>query len=179
MLFLVTETSLHDSRTKVTKYATHSVRAFVIFFGFGTFTDKAGDDSVVGAIVSRLVVGIDCVAAEPFDFHAGQFLLIFNALLYTHTLIEGFKGVVLNERDSINLYVVDLGSEFHPFVFLAPHDGSDVGAVYADNAVFDFLPVEMGGLLAIHLLYRHQPPFLVGRQMYDGMELLAQPVPLP
>lgn len=105
--------------------------------------------------------------------------MIFNALPYTQALIEGFKGVVFNERDSINLYVVDLDSEFHPFAFLAPYDGPNVGTAYADNTASDFLSVEMGDLLAIHLPYRHQPPFLVGCQMYDGMELLAQPVPLP
>ena len=45
--------------------------------------------------------------------------------------------MVLDEGYSINLYVVDLGSELHALVLLAPDYGTDIGAVYADNAVLN------------------------------------------
>ena len=47
--------------------------------------------------------------------------------------------MMLDEGYSVNLYVVDLGSELHALVLLASDYGTDIGAVYADNAVLDLL----------------------------------------
>ncbi len=59
----------------------------------------------------------------------GEFLLILNALFETHALVEGLEGMMLDERDAVNLDVVDLGPELDPLVFLSPYDGTDVRAV--------------------------------------------------
>ena len=45
--------------------------------------------------------------------------------------------MVLDEGYSVNLDVVDLGSKLHAFVLLASDYGTDIGTVYADNAVLN------------------------------------------
>ena len=56
--------------------------------------------------------------------------------------------MVFNERDAVNLDVVDLGAELDPLVLLAAHYRADVRTVDRDDAAPDFLFVEMIGLLA-------------------------------
>lgn len=47
--------------------------------------------------------------------------------------------MMLDEGYSINLDVVDLGSELHSLVLLASDDGPDVRTVYADDAFLHLL----------------------------------------
>lgn len=53
------------------------------------------------------------------------------------------------ERDTVNLDVVDFGSELDSFVLLAAHYRTDIGAVDADDAVPHLLPVEVVSLLTV------------------------------
>ena len=59
--------------------------------------------------------------------------------LYGTPLVERFEGMVLDEGYPVNLDVVDLGSKLHAFVLLASDYGTDIGTVYADNAVLNLL----------------------------------------
>ena len=58
---------------------------------------------------------------------------------------------MLNERNPVNLYVVDFGAELHSLIFFAPHYGANIGAVDAHDAMFHFLPVGQSLLLTIYL----------------------------
>ena len=79
----------------------------------------------------------------------GEFLLILNALFETHTLVEGLEGMMLDERDAVDLYVVDLGPELDPLVFLSPYDGPDVRAVDTYHAPMHFFLFQKLMLLAL------------------------------
>lgn len=70
-----------------------------------------------------------------------------------HAFIEGLEGLVLDERDALDLDVVDPGFELHTFVLLSAHYGTDIRTVDADDAVPDLLPVEVVGLLAVYLFF--------------------------
>ena len=59
--------------------------------------------------------------------------------LRKYTLIECLAQDVLNEKSSIYLYIVDFGSEFNGFGFLAPDDGAKVMPVDTHNTVRYFL----------------------------------------
>ena len=46
---------------------------------------------------------------------------------------------MLDERDAVDLNVVDLGTELDTLVLLAAHYRADIGTVDADDAVLHFL----------------------------------------
>lgn len=58
--------------------------------------------------------------------------------------------MVLDERDTVDLDVVDLGSELDAPVLLAAHYRTDIGPVDADDAALHFLSAEVVGLLAVY-----------------------------
>ena len=139
VLFLIAETALHGGRAQSADYPSCGANVGIFFLWLRAFAYKAGSYAVFGAVPPVVVVGIDCVGSDSGHFDACQFLLIFNALLEPYALVEGFEGVMLDEGYSVNLYVVDLGSELHALVLLASDYGTDIGAVYADNAVLHLL----------------------------------------
>ena len=139
VLFLIAETALHGGRAQSADYPSCGANVGIFFLWLRAFAYKAGSYAVFGAVPPVVVVGIDCVGSDSGHFDACQFLLIFNALLEPYALVEGFEGMMLDEGYPVNLYVVDLGSELHALVLLASDYGTDIGAVYADNAVLNLL----------------------------------------
>lgn len=86
--------------------------------------------------------------------------------------------MVLDEGYSINLYVVDLGSELHALVLLASDDGSDVGTVYTDNAMLHLLFLSQRVLLAEHFFQGTKTLALLGSERDVNSVYLADSVPL-
>jgi hypothetical protein len=62
-----------------------------------------------------------------------------NTVFQTYSFIKILKRDMFYERDSIYLYIVDFGSEFNGFGFLAPDDGAKVMPVDTHNTVRYFL----------------------------------------
>ena len=86
--------------------------------------------------------------------------------------------MVLDERDAVDLYVVDLGSELDALVLLAAHYRADIGPVDADDAVLHFLSVEVTGLLAVYFSDCQDAFVLLCGQSNHRSVLAAQTVPL-
>ena len=129
VLFLIAEAPLHYRGAESTDNAAGGTDLRLFVFRFGTLAYKICDNALFGAIAAVLVVGVDGVHAYPADFHARQRLLVFNALFQADTFVEGFEGVVLDEGDAVNLYVIDFGAELDASVLLATHYGPDVWPV--------------------------------------------------
>lgn len=129
VLFLIAEAPLHDRGAESADNAAGGADFRLFVLRFGPLAYKICDNALFGAITAVLVVGVDGVHTNPADFHARQRLLVFNALFQTRTFVEGFEGVVLDEGDAVNLYVVDLGTELDAPVLLATHYGPDVWPV--------------------------------------------------
>ena len=125
---LIAKAALHGRRAQCPNDSSCCADTCIFILWLGTFADEAGRDTVFGAVSSVLVVGIDGVSTDSGDFRASQFLLILYAFLKSDTLVERFEGMVFDEGYSINLYVVDLGPEFHALVLLASDDRTDLGA---------------------------------------------------
>ena len=121
MQFLVSKTALHDSGAEVADDSARCGGGVILILGLGTFSCKTGGDTVFRAVLPVLIVGVDCISSDLPDIDSGEFLLILNALFETHTLVEGLEGMMLDERDAVNLDVVDLGPELDPLVLLAAH----------------------------------------------------------
>jgi hypothetical protein len=85
--------------------------------------------------------------------------------------------MALDERDAVDLDVVDLGSELNALVLLAAHYRADIGPVDADYAVLHFLSVEVIGLLAVHFSDCQDTFVLLGGQSNHRSVLAAQTVP--
>ena len=86
---------------------------------------------------------------------------------------------MLDEGYSINLDVVDLGSELHSLVLLASDDGPDLRTVYADDAFLHLLFLSKCSLLAIHLFKSEETLALLGGERDVNGVYLADSVPLP
>lgn len=151
VLFLVSETALHDRGTHIADDAPGSrdFRGFI--FGFWPLADEVGRDAFFGAVLAVFVVGIYSVHPDALHCNSRQFFLIFNTLLKSCAFVECREGMMLDERDAVNLDVVDLGSELDSLVLLATHYRTDIGAVNADDAVFHFFFIEVVGLLTVDL----------------------------
>ena len=61
-----------------------------------------------------------------------------DTILQTYALIEYLERDVLDERDSVYLYVISLCTELDRFCLLAPYDRAYVITVNTDNTVTDF-----------------------------------------
>lgn len=129
VLFLIAEAPLHGRGAESADNAADGGDFRLSVLRFGPLAYKICDNALFGAIAAVLVVGVDGVHANPADFHARQRLLVFNALFQTRTFVEGFEGVVPDEGDAVNLYVVDLGAELDAPVLLASYYGPDVWPV--------------------------------------------------
>lgn len=86
--------------------------------------------------------------------------------------------MVLDERDAVDLYVVDLGSELDACVLLAAHYRADIGPVNADDSVLHLLMVEVVGLLTVYFSDCQDAFVLFGGQGNHGGVLAAQTVSL-
>ena len=76
MLFLISETSLHDGGAQCADNSSGGANVDVFILWLWTFADKTGGYAVFGAVPPILVVGINGVGTDSGDFYAGQFLLI-------------------------------------------------------------------------------------------------------
>ena len=76
MLFLISETSLHDGGAQCANNSSGGANVDVFFLWLWTFADKTGGDAVFGAVPPILVVGINGIGTDSGDFCAGQLLLI-------------------------------------------------------------------------------------------------------
>lgn len=72
-------------------------------------------------------------------------------MLEARAFVEGLEGMMFHERDTVNLDVVDLGSELDALVLLAAHYRTDIRAIDAYDAVLHLLPVEVVSLLTEYL----------------------------
>ena len=86
---------------------------------------------------------------------------------------------MLHEEDAIDLYAVHLYPELHPLVLLPSYNGTDIRAVYADDAVFDMLSTEMTVLLVKHMVACRQPLVLICDQKNQSSRELVEAVPFP
>ena len=91
VLLLVAEAALHDGGAQVTDDTAGGRDVGLLVLGLGTFADEVGRDATLGAILPVFVVGIDGVCNDFGDFCTSRFLLIPNALLYHHVLVECFR----------------------------------------------------------------------------------------
>ena len=76
VLFLISETSLHDGGAQCANNSSGGANVDVFILWLWTFADKTGGYAVFGAVPPILVVGINGVGTDSGDFCAGQFLLI-------------------------------------------------------------------------------------------------------
>lgn len=127
VLFLIAEAPLHYRGAESTDNAAGDTDFRLFVLRFGSLTHKICDNALFGAIAAVLVVGVDGVHTNPADFHAHQRLPVFNALFQARTFVEGSEGVVLDEGDAVNLYIVDLGAELDAPVLLASYYGCMAG----------------------------------------------------
>lgn len=151
VLFLVSETALHDRGTQIADDAPGSRDFRGSIFGFWTLAYEVGRDAFFGAVLAVFVVGIYGVHPDALHSNSRQPFLIFNTLLKSCAFVEGLEGMMLYERDAVNLDVVDLGSELDTPILLATYYRTDIGAVNADDAVLHFFFNEVVGLLAVDL----------------------------
>ena len=177
VLLLIAETALHDCCAEVANDSTRGRDVGRFVLGPGAFADEIGGDAIGRAIRPVVVIGIDGVHTYAGYLHARQRFLIFNALFQPRPFVEGFEGMVLDERDAVDLYVVDLGAEFDTFVLLPSHNGTYIRTVDADDASLHFLSVVVVGLLAVHLFYGGDAFMLLGTQDNQRGILAAQAVP--
>lgn len=178
VLLLVAEAALHDCGAQVADDSARGrdIRRFVL--GFRSFADEVGRDAVFGAVLPVFIAGIDCVHTDAGDLDACQRLLILNALLEPCSFVEGFERMVLDERDAVDLYVVNLGSELDALVLLAAHNRTDIRTVDADDAVPHFLLVKVVPLLTVYFSDCQDAFVLFGGQSNRRRILAAQTVPL-
>ena len=97
VLFLISEAALHGRRAQCTDYSPGGAYVGVFILWLRTFADKTGRDAVFGAVPPVVVVGIDGVSSDFGYLDTGQILLIFNAILEPHALVEGLEGMVFDE----------------------------------------------------------------------------------
>ena len=121
VLLLIAEAAFHDSGSQIADDSARCGGGVILILGLRTFSCKTGGDPVFRAVLPVLIVGVDCISSDLPDIDSGEFLLILNALFETHTLVEGLEGMMFDERDAVDLYVVDLGPELDPLVLLAAH----------------------------------------------------------
>lgn len=178
MQFLITETSLHDRCTQIAYYAPGARNIRRLIFGLGTFPHKVCGNAIFGAVTTVGVGGVYCIHADAGDLHSGQRLLIFNALAQARSFVESLEGMVLDERDSVNLNVVDLGAELDPFVLFATHYGAEIRSVDADDTVLHFLFIEEVGLLLMYQTDCRDTFVLLSCENNQRGILTVQPVPL-
>ena len=76
MLFLISETSLHDGGAQCADNSSGGANVDVFILWLWTFADKTGGYAVFGAVPPILVVGINGVGTDSDNFCAGQLLLI-------------------------------------------------------------------------------------------------------
>ena len=62
-----------------------------------------------------------------------------NTVFQMYYFVKSRKGDMFYKGDSVYLYIVDFGSEFNGFGFLAPDDGAKVMPVDTHNTVRYFL----------------------------------------
>ena len=74
---------------------------------------------------------LDPIAAVVVSF------FIMKAILQAYALIECLERDVLDERDPVYLYVINLCAELYRFYLLAPYDRAYVMTVNTDNTVTD------------------------------------------
>ena len=93
--------------------------------------------------------------------------------LQTNTFIEGFKRVVPDKGNAIDLNVVDLGTKLYTLVLLSMNNGAQVWAIDADNAVLHILLLHQVLQLTSNLVYSSYTLTLLSIQTYRGSVLAA------
>lgn len=176
MLFLVAEASFHECGAKFSDDAPRCPRP--VLLGLRPLAHEGSRDVPLRAVAAVVIVGVNGVRPNLPDFHAGKLLLVFDGLFQAYALVERLKGMVLDEGDTVYLYVVDLGAELDPLVFLPADDGADVRAVDAHDTVLDLFLVEEVGLLPVYRPDGCEALFLSGGQVDVRREAVAQRVPL-
>ncbi len=81
MLFLIAEAALHGCRAQCADYTACGADIRILILWFGTFTHETGRYSVLCAVFTVLVVCIYLVGPYTSDINAGQFLMVFDAVL--------------------------------------------------------------------------------------------------
>lgn len=178
VLLLVSETSLHDRCAQIADDSPGGRYFCGFIFGSWSLSGEVGRDAFFGAVFAVIVVGIYGVHPDAFHYNACQLLLIFNAFLKSRAFVEGLEGMMLDERDAVNLDVVDLGSELDALILLAAHYRTDIGAVNADDAVPHILFIEVVGLLTVDLTDGRDTFVLFCGQGNQRSILTAEVVPL-
>lgn len=83
------------------------------------------------------IIGIYRIGGHTPYPYIHQLLMHTDTILQTYALIEYLERDVLDERDSVYLYVISLCTELDRFCLLAPYDRAYVMTVNTDNTVTD------------------------------------------
>lgn len=73
VLILIAEAAFHDGGAQVAEDTPGSVILCRSALGPRPFAGEAGGYVMPGAVFAGIVVGRDCIATEPPDFHTGEF----------------------------------------------------------------------------------------------------------
>ena len=106
------------------------------------------------------IIGVYGIGGHTSYPHIYQFLMHTDTILQTYALIEYLERDVLDERDSVYLYVISLCTELDRFCLLAPYDRAYVMTVNTDNTVTD-LPAFKEFLFLYKDLSDDGKPFLI------------------
>ena len=71
------------------------------------------------------IISIDWIRRKRLNSNLGQ-LLQMDTVFQTYSFVKSLERDMLYERDSVYLYIVDFGSEFNGFGFLASDNGAKV-----------------------------------------------------
>ena len=84
------------------------------------------------------IIGIDWIRRKRLNPNPGQLLLQMNTVFQTYSFVKSLKGDMFYKGDSVYLYIVDFGSEFNGFGFLASDNGAKVMPVDTHDTVGHF-----------------------------------------
>ena len=71
------------------------------------------------------IISIDWIRRKRLNSNLGQ-LLQMDTVFQTYSFVKSLKGDMFYKGDSVYLYIVDFGSEFNGFGFLASDNGAKV-----------------------------------------------------
>ncbi len=106
------------------------------------------------------IIGVYGICGHTPDPYIHQLLMHTDTVFQTYALIECLERDVLDERDSVYLYVISLCTELDRSCLLAPYDRAYVMTVNTDNTVTD-LPAFKGFLFLYKDLSDDRKPFLI------------------
>lgn len=124
MLFLCSKTSFQAGSSFTAEFRPQDLTKRLIFGG-SALTLKGSTYMIFCTKFPVGIIGIDWIRRKRLNPNLGQ-LLQMDTVFQTYSFVKSLERDMLYERDSVYLYIVDFGSEFNGFGFLASDNGAKV-----------------------------------------------------